>query len=862
MANFFKTLVVGAALATAATANADLATLSVEVSNVTSKDADFVITCDNADVPFYYQIVPAAKLEQFGGVSGIYEFQKAEWEGFGASYDCPWTDFIPSSMRYYEIVQDSASEWTNVIGGIDYVVFALGMDPEGNLTTNVAYKEFTAVAGTPSDNTFDVSLEGVVTMESRPDRKEATLKVTPSNGDTYVVEYYGKEFVDKYGDLTPGTLGYINLVSNMLWNVNEASLLSGEQTVKFDRLMPDKEFTAVVIGMDSNLVPTTGVKTFSFSTGDNPVIPDPTDLATLSVEVSNVTSTDADFVIACDNAEVPFYYQVVPAYKLEQFGGVSGIYDFQKAEWENLGSMYECPWTDFIGSSMTHYESAQDNASSWVSVIGGVDYVVFALGMDPAGNLTTNVAYKEFTAVAGEPSENTFDIKLLSVKPMESRPSRMEAALKVTPSNSDTYTVQYYGKDYVPQDLTPGSEGYIKLMGNIMGDVDAESLISGEKTVTFDRLTPGTDYTVVVVGLDSNLAPTTAVKTFTFTSKEYSSGDEPEEPANTIDLQLSNITSMDAHLVLTASDPEMLYYMDVSKASSVEEHGGIENIPNALIIDWWKWLADMYSMDWTEIIPMQTRKGNLDCNLSDLIADGSMSSIYWGGDYVLYAVGFDLAGNVISNTAAVSFSTPAPEKNSTLTFEFTPVSFKKNEKFEKYYDAVFNVTPSNNDEEYFTEYCKTRILDQYEDGSLDREYTEDEILISQFMEYAQYHQGPCTVEMPNLDIWDSRGDVDYYIFAVGWNDGPTTSIQKYKFNIDTEIPGSGITIEKSDDPFVTAINGHIEVQGNYEAAAVFSTSGQHIGSLRPGRSLSVEPGVYVVHYLAGGVNHTTKVLVK
>lgn len=117
------------ALTTAATANAGLANLTVDVSNVTSKDADFVITCDDANVPFYYQVVPAIKLEKFGGTAGIYDYQKAEWEGYGAAYECPWTDFIQNSMNNYESAQDNAANWVSVIGGVDYVVFALGMDP-------------------------------------------------------------------------------------------------------------------------------------------------------------------------------------------------------------------------------------------------------------------------------------------------------------------------------------------------------------------------------------------------------------------------------------------------------------------------------------------------------------------------------------------------------------------------------------------------------------------------------------------------------------------------------------------------------------------------------------------------------------
>lgn len=588
------------------------------------------------------------------------------------------------------------------------------------------------------------------------------------------------------------------------------------------------------------------------------------ELATLSVEVSNVTSNDADFVITCNNPDVPFYYQVIPSVYLEPFGGTDGIYNFQKAEWEGYAEKYEIVWTDFISSSMSYYESAEDKASEWRNIVGGVDYVVFALGMDPEGNLTTNVAFKEFTAVAATPSDNTFEISLISVE--DSERGRMKATAKVTPSNNDTYAVTSYLKEFVDKyDLTPGTAGYVDFLSNLMYNVSAESLVSGEQELVFDYLQPDKEYYLVAVGMDENLAPTTAITKFAFTSGKT----EPVEPVDpvdpvdpdkkkTIDLQLTNISNMDAHLVLTVSDPDMLYFIDVTRADKIEETGGVDNIPNSQIIEWWKWLATMYSgTDWTEFIPMQCTSGNIDCDLSELIDDGKLSDVYWGTDYVLYAVGFDLEGNVISNNAHVAFTTTKPEK-SDITFEFTPISFEKNPAYPKYYDAVVDVTPSNDTEEYMTEYCKTRILDQYKD----RDETEDEIIQFQFMDYARYHNGKSRVEMPNLDITDARGDVDYYIIAVGWNDGPTTPIQKYQFNLNTEPGTTGITLEKSDKPFVFARNGRIEIHGAYDAGAVFTVSGQYVGNLRPGRSVSVEPGIYAVHYLADGKNHSVKVLVK
>ena len=266
MTNLFKTLAVGAALTIAATANAELATLSVDVSNVTSRDASFVITCDNPDVPFYYQIVPAVKLEPFGGTSGIYDFQKAQWEDYAKMYDASWLDFIDSSMRYYGSAEDNAAEWLNIIGGVDYVVFALGMGPDGNLTTNTAYKEFTAVAPIPSYNTFEFSMISIEDLTSST--MKATAKITPSNNDTYSVQAYPKDFVDKY-DLTPGSAGLIDFIGNMMWDIDASSLVSGEQVMTFNYLLSDMDYYLVAVGFDENLTPTTAPTLYAFTCKKN-----------------------------------------------------------------------------------------------------------------------------------------------------------------------------------------------------------------------------------------------------------------------------------------------------------------------------------------------------------------------------------------------------------------------------------------------------------------------------------------------------------------------------------------------------------------------------------------------------------------
>lgn len=583
------------------------------------------------------------------------------------------------------------------------------------------------------------------------------------------------------------------------------------------------------------------------------------ELATLSVEVSNVTATDADIKISCDDPDVAYYYQVVALCNLEPYGVTEqGIYNYQKAEWEGYAAEYELDdWKIFIENSMEYYETTEDTASEWVKVIGGLKYVVYALGMDPEGNLTTNVAFQEFTAVAGTPSDITFDFEVLKVE--ESRSGRVKATAKVTPSNNDKYFVYAWQTEYADkyEDLTPGTVDYYRFISQIMYGMDgAESLVSGEQELTFDFLAADKEYYLIAMGFDDNVAPTTAPVKFKFTSTLTPAVVEPE---NTIELTLTDITSMDGHLVLKPSDPEMLYFIDVTKKSRIDENGGIENIPNSEIIDWWKWLADMYSdMEWTDLIPMQCRKGEIDCMMSEMIDEKELSNVYWNTEYVLYAVGFDLEGNVISNVANVVFTTPAPGK-SDITFEFKPVSFEECEDYPKWYNAVFEVIPSNNDEEFVTNYCKTRIIDQYDD----RDETEDEIIQFQFMDDFAYHQGPSMVEMPYLDKTDGRGDVDYYIIALGWNGGPTTSIQKYQFDMDTEIPdNSGINMTQSDKPMVMTGKGRIELLGSYDAAAVFSTSGQYLGAMRPGTFVNVQPGIYVVHFLQNGKNHNVKVVVK
>lgn len=148
-----------------------------------------------------------------------------------------------------------------------------------------------------------------------------------------------------------------------------------------------------------------------------------------------------------------------------------------------------------------------------------------------------------------------------------------------------------------------------------------------------------------------------------------------------------------------------------------------------------------------------------------------MSKIYWNGDWVLYAVGFDENGNVIAGPATFEFSTPDTEK-SDLTFEFELVGAERDEEnsdaFTERYIATIDVYPSRADEEFRAGQSTGRIFDSWVASGQEEEYIK-----SQFLERSYIFTDAVRLVCPGLDITEFGGSIaSYYILAMAGTRDP------------------------------------------------------------------------------------------
>lgn len=570
----------------------------------------------------------------------------------------------------------------------------------------------------------------------------------------------------------------------------------------------------------------------------------------LDISVSNVTKTNAYFTITPSSDDLTYFWKFMTKAKFDANGGAEKVVENAIEQWKYSASWYDdTTWQEMMSYDLKTGVKEVD-AADWEgsALNAATTYVVYAVGMDAEGNAITPVAVKEFTTEAAEQSSNTFEVKVDELLP--DIVEYMQANVTVTPSNSDTYTAICMAREYTDKAGEPGSaEEKQFISDNILYYLTAEKVKSDTATFNFTRLEKDKEYCVVVMGIDADGAQTTPL------TKYYFVCEQPQ--LQTIKIEVTDVTPMNAHIKITPPNDQMRYYFDVAPRSIVEQKGGVEKIPQELIIEWWKYIASLYGdTDWTYFIELQTVTGSIDAMAKDLDEEGRMSTLYWDDDWVLYAVGFDLNGNILTETAIAEFHTPNPPTRD-LTFEFEPVSMEKSPNYDSWFQATVDIYPSDPDTPFMMGYCRTVIYDQYD--------PENPANMLDFVKQIRDNDAIVTTDaarlvMPNLYVNEyGAGLQDYYVTAWGWEEGPTTPIALYKFNYSTE---TGISLTKVEPELVQGGKGKIRIAGGCEGAVIYNMQGKVAGAVRENGVVNVPAGVYVVKYKHDGKTATKKVLVK
>lgn len=514
MTKFYKRIrqtVAVVALASAPTL-ASAATIDIDVSNITVNNADVVITPSDDDVRYYYNLTTAADFEAKGGVDGIIDSCKASWESMaGMYYESSWIGMIPYVT--YTGVQTFTGQDFRTVWDTDYVVYAFGVDTEGNITVPVTTREFRTLPLERSDNTLAITLDKVAFTEGSSIYMDVTVTVTPSNDDPYAVLIQKNTVLDYYDGSDESKS--IDAYFASQFDPYVTATYTGRQTITFTRQKKDTDMYVVAAGF--NEAHTTDLYKLAFRTEE-------TKADEIAVEVSDIGVRDATVIITPTNDEIHYFCSVMTKAKFfDENNGPEGIYDFDKAWFTWLADLYDGVTWNGLFYSMTDTGSITDSAANLYGenkLVWGQDFVAYAYGINEDGEIITPVNYVEFSTLPVETNtELTFNLSIVDVVKDEGKDT-YTARIYVEPSTNDSYAVHYHDVYYYDWYIDHPEYSMFAYLVNQF-DKFITDTFTGDAIFTCVDIKEGAEYYFVVTGYDE--APDTDIFKIKFEGKETNS---------------------------------------------------------------------------------------------------------------------------------------------------------------------------------------------------------------------------------------------------------------------------------------------------------------------------------------------------
>lgn len=333
-------------------------------------------------------------------------------------------------------------------------------------------------------------------------------------------------------------------------------------------------------------------------------------------------------------------------------------------------------------------------------------------------------------------------------------------SLTITPDATD--------KDYIVHLLpTAQVEGKsdVEIADTLLQlEAKAPSVKQGEQTVKFDGLTPSTDYTIFAVGYDGS---TKTTKGRISSQAGLKTADKPLA----FNIEISGQANEAITYTVTPTDPAVsTWFSDIlskekfdTEVANPENGGSIKGFDKA----WFTWMAGvMGSPSWTDELAYYLKTGT-----QEITTKPSEKFLRWNTDYVVYCYGVNKDGTYTSDVVKKTFKTAKPVP-STNKISAKIKSIEAN-------SFVAAVTTSNDDPYFITAQRKDNVDTFKSDDDL--VYS----LVSQnYSSPVFWQQGSIETDPESFSYLDP--DTDYYLIIFGYNNGPTTSVQKIAFHTKAE----------------------------------------------------------------------------
>ena len=515
--------------------------LSITILRVT--DTGVQLKCESAseDSTYYLRVGPAEEVE------GLTD---EEVQAFDAQFFVEEAAALDMTLEEYLSLRLDRGTVSVALGNLEpgagYCAYGYGLTADGTVTSVMERRPFVTLS---SDEPFVTVSFGSI----GPDEAEVTF--TPADDEiTYVFDIRPAEDYLAMSDA--------ECIEDIISaGVSEDMIRTGEYTHVFDGLTPETEYIVFAFGYDvpsGQTITSLARELFESTSG---MLPD----FSIEVRVENITPSSADIFFIPSDKNASYFYDVLPAAAYE------GMSDSEVIE-AALGAAGE--------SGLLYYYLTSGDESFSQALVHDRDYVAYAFAYDYfSGGAASGLFRHDFTS-------GHSDVPQFSVE------------IEVEEITSDMATVIFRGSD----EETPYFFYLAKSaeLAGLSGDALVEQALSlpgyagswierGEFEYSWE-VNPGTEYTAVAFGYDSDIV-TTDPFSRSFTTPEW------EDPSLLFRIETDNLTATSVDVRIIPADKEMDYFTDIVPSAGYDGLSDDE-VTEKLIEEAWYFYSDYGIMDY------------------------------------------------------------------------------------------------------------------------------------------------------------------------------------------------------------------------------------------------------------------------
>ena len=564
---------------------------------------EFRVTPLAEEMPYIIMIVDKATFDSFESVEAYIADDLAMFDQIALGMGISLEDYLATIVTTG--VKEDGTD--GLAPDTEYYLYAYHVSVEGEVVSDLEYKEFKTEALGVSEATFEVSVSDI-------GYREATINVVPSANDvTYCVNIMSQERLAEFGE---GAEAYVNhlvalrdyylgmnaTVDQMIANL----CFAGSKSLTIDDLTPGAKHVAYAIGVDDDFLPNTEAFVVEFET----LAAEGSEL-TFDVEI---TATDYDHVegyVTPSNNEETYICSIQTAESLEWYASDE---EFMQVLIDDLEWWY--------GGVETALRTGTTDLSQYGGLYPETEYVIVCFGYNGTPNTELFTFSFSTTEATGNPDDLTveFDIDY-------ERLSHNTVYVTARPSVGTYYFMSYistselewYVEDYGSQDaaLVAFANEEIDYGADFFWCSRAEYLAEmgatlGQYTMMFNQLNPNTEYIVYAVAVDINSgdvvgervsvseAFTTLDKVVSSAAVEFAFGDYYDGSALAA-LDPERFLSCKGYVVMPYSvvpnDDAMNWYTSFATGDYTEWGCTDEDIYAELITYGYEWGSDLVSLN-------------------------------------------------------------------------------------------------------------------------------------------------------------------------------------------------------------------------------------------------------------------------